>query len=426
MYMKRFSKNVSALSKPLILAAAIVVGLTGCESTEENEELRIAELTPINITRHVEVEWREQAGSGVENYYSNLRPVVVGDVIFAASREGEVTAMSKTNGDELWQVDTRVDGPSLYKTITRESVPSNKLSGGITAAYKNLYIGTENGEVIALSQETGEVLWRTEVKGEVVAAPAAGEGWIAVTTASGHIAVMHPDSGEMRWQTETDVPALSLRGTSSPSIAVGGVLVGTATGKLSVFLLEGGVPAWSVPVGKSKGSTELEQLIDVDTKPVISGSTAYVIAYNGNLVALDMMSGRELWKREYSSYRNISLDDGTLYLTGVKGSIVAVDATSGVEKWSNSVLYNRRLTQPVVYKDTIVVGDFEGYFHFVDKETGDFVSRFKLDDYDYSPVRWFVSWFTIEDRRAYTAPVVDGELLYIQTRDGEVTALRLP
>ena len=426
MYMKRLGENVSALFKPLVLTSIVLTGLTGCETTEENEELRIAELTPINITRHVDVEWREQSGSGVENYYSNLRPVVVGDVIFAASREGEVFAMSKTDGDEIWQVDTRVEGPSLYKTITREAVPSNKLSGGITAAYNNLYIGTENGEVIALSQESGEVLWRAEVKGEVVAAPAAGEGWIAVTTASGHIAVMHPDSGEMRWQTETDVPALSLRGTSSPAIAAGGVLVGTATGKLSVFLLDSGTPAWSSSIAKSSGATELEQLIDVDTKPVISGSTAYIIAYNGNLVALDMMSGRELWKREYSSYRNLSIDQGMLYLTGAKGTIVAVDATSGVEKWSNSVLYNRRLTQPVVYKDTVVVGDFEGYFHFVDKETGEFVSRFKLDDLDYSPFHWFVSWFTIEDRTAYTAPVVDGDLLYIQTRDGEVTALRLP
>ena len=105
---------------------------------------------------------------------------------------------------------------------------------------------------------------------------------------------------------------------------------------------------------------------------------------------------------------------------------MAVDAETGVEKWSNSTLYNRRLTQPVVYKDTVVVGDFEGYFHFVDKETGEFVSRFKLDDIDYSAFHWFVSWFTIEDRRAYTAPVAAGDLLYVQTRDGEVTALRLP
>ena len=426
MLINRIHSFLGAKCKPLVLVAAMVTALAGCESTEENEELRIAELKPLNISRHVDVVWREQAGSGVENYYSNLRPVVVDDIVFSASREGQVTALSAKDGDEIWQIDTREEAPNIWTTLKRESIPSAKLSGGITAAYKNLYIGTENGEVIALSQETGEVLWRTEVKGEVVSAPAAGEGWIAVTTTSGHIAVMHPDTGEMRWQAETDVPALTLRGTSSPTIANGGLLVGTATGKLSVYLLEKGVPAWSEAITKAKGSTELEQLVDADSKPIISGKMAYAVTYNGNLAAVDVMSGRIMWKREYSSYRNLSLDRGVIYLTGVKGGIVAVDAQTGVERWSNTELYNRRLTQPVVYKDTIVVGDFEGYFHFVDKETRKFVSRFKLDDYDYSMARWFVSWFTIEDRRAYTAPVVAGDVLYIQTRDGEVTALRLP
>ena len=54
------------------------------------------------------------------------------------------------------------------------------------------------------------------------------------------------------------------------------------------------------------------------------------------------------------------------------------------------------------------------------------MSRFKLDDIDYSAFHWTVSWFTSEDRSAYTAPVVKDDLLYIQTRDGEVTALSLP
>lgn len=280
--------------------------------------------------------------------------------------------------------------------------------------------------MIALSQDKGELLWRTKVTGEVVAAPGWGEGWIAVATTSGHVTVLHPDTGEIRWEQETGIPALTLRGSSTPTVAGGGVLVGTANGKLKVFILEGGIPAWEATIGKSKGTTELEQLIDADSQPIIVGSTAFMVAFNGNLAAVDIQSGRVLWQREYSSYRNLTFDNNIIYLTDAKGILVAVDASNGIEKWSVADFYNRRLTQPVVYKDMIVVGDFEGYFHFVDKTSGEIVSRFKLDDIDYSKFHWFVSWFTSEDRAAYTAPVADGDLLYIQTRDGEVTALRLP
>jgi outer membrane protein assembly factor BamB len=423
--MMSFLQPAKRLSGVLLLTAVFST-LSGCETTEEIEELKVAELQPINIKRHVEVEWREQAGDGVANYYSNLQPAISGDLIFAASRTGEVFAYSKKTGKEVWGSDVRPESLSLIDRILLEELPSAKVSGGITAAYDNLYVGTEDGEVIALSQDNGEVLWRTEVKGEVVSAPAAGEGWIAVTTTSGHVAALHPDTGELRWQVETDVPALSLRGTSSPTIAGGGVLFGTATGKLSVVVLNKGLTAWEAAISKIKGATELERLVDLDTQPVIAGSTVYTIAYNGNLAAVDMASGQVKWKREYSSYRNLSIEGNTLFLTTSKGVVAAVDATTGVEKWSVSEFYNRRLTKPVVYKDTVVVGDFEGYFHFLDKNDGSIVSRFKYDDYDYSGLNWFISWFTSEDRTAYAAPVIDGELLYIQTRDGELTAVSLP
>mgnify|MGYP005989144131 CR=1 FL=1 len=420
-------KSVKTSGIKLALLASLSASmLMGCETTEENEATRIAELKPINITRHVDVEWREQAGSGVDNYFSNLQPAIVGDVIFAASRKGEVIAYNKLTGEIVWETDTRINAPSLLDKVLLDDNETDKLSGGITAAYKNIYIGSENGEIIALSQADGKLLWRQKVPGEVVAAPDAGDGWIAASTTSGHIVVLHPDTGEQRWQSETTVPTLTLRGTSSPTIASGGVLVGTATGKLQVLLLEQGLLAWDAQIAVVKGTTELERLIDVDSKPIVVGSEVYMIAYNGNLASVDIQSGRINWKREYSSYRNLTLDAGVIYLTDAKGFVTAVDAATGTEKWTNNDFYNRRLTQPVVYKDTIVVGDFEGYFHFLDKSSGVEISRYKLDDYDYSAFHWFASWFTSEDRRAYTAPVASNELLYIQTRDGELTALRLP
>lgn len=417
--------RTSRAAKWPILAILATALLSGCESNDD-EEVKIAELKPINFTRHVDVEWREQAGSGVDNYYSNLRPVVVGDTIFAASRIGDVFAYDRNTGDELWHVDTRENPTTWWDAVKLRPATTDKLSGGITAAYNQLYIGTENGEVIALSQKDGSIIWRQKVDGEVVSAPAAGEGWIAVSTAAGEIELLHPDTGEKRWKFETDVPSLTLRGTSSPTISNGGVLVGSATGKLMVLIMEQGLPAWEVAIGESQGATELERLIDVDSRPIVFGKDVYAIAYNGSLAAIDFSSGRIKWKRDYSSYRNLSLESGILYLTDAQGYVTAVEASTGVEKWSNTDFFNRRLTQPVVYKDTIVVGDFEGYFHFLDIQTGKAISRYKLDDIDYSPFHWFVSWFTPDDRRAYTAPVAAGDLLYVQTRDGELTALRLP
>ena len=396
------------------LGLAALLALVGCESTDEITENTVAEIRPITEKYEVEVEWQESAGEGVGNFFSNLAPVVAGDFIFAGSRAGDIYAFNKADGDLVWSSDIRQTPPTLWSTLTFETIKPAKLSGGIAAAYDNLYVGTEEGEVIALSQQTGEVIWRVEVKGEVVAPPAAGEGWIAVMTSSGHVVVLHPDTGEQRWSSETDVPALSLRGTATPLIANGGVLVGTATGKLSVFLLERGIPAWEQAIGKSQGTTELDRLIDVDSSPLVNGTTVFSIAYNGNLVALDMISGRVMWKREYSSYRNLALNNGVIYLTDAKGSVSAVDASSGIERWTTSELKNRKLTPPVIYKDTLVVADFEGYIHFIDTESGELVARHQ----------YFNGWLTGEEGAQAKMSVSD-DLLFVQTRDGEVSALKL-
>lgn len=392
--------------------------LIACESNDVNDEFKVADLKPIENAKQLEVNWNESAGSGVKDYFSNLRPVSNSTHVFAASREGVVFAFDAENGEEIWQTDIRDPAPTFWSMITFTNIPSARISGGLTYAYGNVYLGTEEGLVVALKEDTGEIVWSQNVSGEIIAPPGAGEGWIAVSTTSGKVVALHPDTGEKRWEVETDVPPLTLRGTASPAIANGGVLVGTATGKIQVFILNKGIPAWDATVGVPSGSTELEKLIDSDSQPVVSGSTIFSIAYNGNLVAVDMKTGRSLWKREYSSYRNIAIEFGTLYLTDFKGNVVAVDASNGVEKWTNSDLYNRQLTEPVIYQDKIVVGDFEGYFHFLDKTSGKIVARYQNDD--------FFEWFTFDQDGGYSAPLVVGDDLVIQTRDGEIWSLRFP
>ena len=71
-------------------------------------------------------------------------------------------------------------------------------------------------------------------------------------------------------------------------MANGGVLLGLETGKLNVLISESGYSAWSAEIAVPKGASEFERLVDVDTKPIISGQFAYAIAYNGNLSAVDI------------------------------------------------------------------------------------------------------------------------------------------
>lgn len=375
--------------------------LIGCSSKDKDELV----LPKIVNQFKTEVVWQETIGNGVEHYFSRLSPAIHNDVVFVANREGQVEALSLSDGKTRWKTDIR-QNISFWPWADNDSA---KLSGGILQAYGKIYIGSENGYVVALDRETGEQVWRIKVPGESLSKPAAGDGLIFINLASGKLLAVHPDTGEERWRFSQEVPALTLRGQSSPTVANGGVLLGLETGKLTVLISENGYSAWSTEVAVAKGSSEFERLIDVDAQPIISGPFAYAIAYNGNLSAIDIRSGNVVWKREYSSYREMAIDGQTIYVVDSNGVVYALDKDSGIERWSQSALRGWYLTGPAVAGNHLAIGDQEGNLHWLNKDSGELVSRRSFDS----------SGFFVE-------PVVGNNTLILYTRDGEISAVKIP
>ena len=388
--------------KPLLLLSAVL--LAACSSKEE------LVLPPVsNSIEPVEV-WDANIGSGVEHYESALTPIIVGDTVYAASREGLVAAFDLADGKRKWQFDLRKpSGSTLWQNIGAVWSGDNaRISGGISQGYDKLYFGTENGDVVALSLD-GELVWRVEVKGEVLVKPAVGEGLVVVATGAGTLVALHPDTGEQRWQFENEQPALTLRGVSEPVIEGGGVIYGSGAGQVGVLFAERGYQVWEEAVGVPTGSTELSRLADVDAKPLVLNGTLYSIAYNGALVAQELRSGRQIWKRDYASFRNLAQSGDTLYLVDTLGTIYALDSRSGTEQWSQFGLNKHVLTGPTVYKNYLVIGDNQGNLHWVNRETGDFVARQSMDSSGF-----------------YTEAVTDGNYLLVQSRNGELVLLQTP
>lgn len=257
--------------------------------------------------------------------------------------------------------------------------------------------------------EDGSVAWKKSVTGEVITPPGAGEGLLLVNTGAGYLVALHPDTGEQRWKYEQEVPPLTLRGISSPVIVNGGVIFGDANGKLNVLVAQSGLEAWKQSVATAVGASELERLVDVDTKPVITADTIYALAYNGNLISVNLKSGQIKWKKEYSAYQNMAMDGFSIFLTDVSGVVYAVDGVTGNMMWKQDVLGRRGVTAAYVSGDYVVVGDSFGYLHWLDKSDGKVVSRIELDSTGF-----------------YISAIGQDNKIIVQTRDGELTAIETP
>lgn len=390
--------------KTLIACGLSLSVLTACSSNDVEEE-PAAPLKELQASVFPEVSWSVSVGNGVGSFYSQLSPAVRYGKVFVAGRFGEVAAFDENTGDQVWSRDFS----EVFRSAALAKNKGARLSGGITAARNKVFIGGESGMLGALDAETGELAWYALTSGEVLSAPTVAEDIVVVHTGIGTIEAYDVESGKQVWTNENQLPNLTLRGTGSPAYESGGFFVGSADGKVSVIIKSNGQTAWQQPIYTPTGGNEFTRMADVDMKPVIVGQNLYAVSYNGNLVAMEMRSGRIIWSRKYSSFNELAVSGLSLFVVDDYSRIYAVDKRNGLELWSNSELINRNLTSAAVFGEYVVVGDFEGYLHFIARESGKIEGRLKIDD-----------------SGLYSQPVVVADKLYVQTRAGKVATVTLP
>ncbi|GGB50591.1 outer membrane protein assembly factor BamB [Shewanella inventionis] len=389
--------------KNLLAVGLSVAFLSACSSSDVEEE-PVSELVEIKATVFPEISWDTNVGEGVGDYYSQLRPTVRYGKLFVADRSGVVVAFDEATGEELWSQNFNDVFEQKLKTKTK----GMRLAAGVTAARNKVFVGGETGLLVALDEATGEVLWSSQANGELLSTPTVAEDVVAVNTAKGAFEGFNIDSGEKLWTYESQLPNLTLRGTSSAAYEAGGFFVGTADGKVAVVVKNNGQAAWEQPVFTPSGGNEFTRMADVDMTPLILGDNLYVASYNGNLVSMELRSGRIIWSRKYSSFNDLAEAGLSLYLVDDRSRIYSVDRRNGLELWSNSTLKNRQLTAAAVIDNYLVVGDLEGYLHFIDRNNGDVVGRIQVDS-----------------DGLFAQPLVVDDKIYVQGRSGKLASVTL-
>lgn len=303
--------------------------------------------------------WRKSLGDSVGRGFPKPVPAMVNQQITVIDdhRRGVVS----------WDYSTR---KKLWSSRFEE-----RIAGGIGGDENRIYLATRDAKLLALSAESGELLWQQQMPSEVLAPPVSNNRVVVVATSDGKLIGLNADDGQQRWLTEREVPALSLRGSSTPLIVGDMVVKGFADGRLVALELDTGFDLWDAPVAIAKGRSELDRMVDADATPVADGGVIYTSAYQGRVVAIGQNSGEVLWSRSISSFSGIAVDLFNIYLTDDQDTVWALDRRTGATYWKQDALEARRVSGPAVIDDYIVVSDFEGYLHWMDRENGAFVAR---------------------------------------------------
>jgi outer membrane protein assembly factor BamB len=383
---------------------------------KNKEKLELQRLDDIYPLFEPEKVWSRDIGKGVKKYFSRLRPVSEYGNLYVADRHGVVAALDPATGKKVWsknfaERENKARWSNFWGVFG--SKESARISGGLTVFSNKVYFGTENGDVYALDAATGDELWKTQVKGEVLAQPAVESGVLAINTGAGTLFALDAETGEQMWSYESEVPPLTVRGVGEP-VGVGGAFIfGTANGRMVLAVAETGQIGWEQVIGQARGITELDRIVDIDSKPLIVGGVGYVISYDGSLAAIELQTGRVSWKRDYRSFNRISLIGNTLVVVDIEGVVYALDRRSGTELWSQNSISRRSITSATPVGDYVVVGDRFGFLHWLSLEDGEIIARYSAGS-------------DSDKKSIYVSPLVIDNTVYAQTRKGRVVAVTVP
>lgn len=384
---KMNSRRAIAGATALMAAASVLLSACGGDAN-------IAEPTPLTELAapgyRMQTLWRTDGGEGAGEYVSGFEPAVADGRVYVANRDGYVTALDLESGERIWRART-----------------GERLISGPSIANDTLLMGTRDGQVVALSASSGERRWTAELSSEVIAAPAANDRRAVVRTLDGRLVALSMADGSRRWTIERTVPTLTIRGTSSPRIVGDTVYAGLDNGKVVALDLDNGEQRWEQAVALPSGRSELERIVDIDADPLVLDNELYAVSAGGEMASLSLTSGRVRWKQQIAAETGLAHDDRSIYTSDMDGVLWSVNRLTGGRSWEQDGLKYRRLSAPAVYQGDLLVGDLEGYLHWLSADDGSVVARGEAVD---------------EAIRA--KPVVAGDRIIVLGAHGDVAAVR--
>jgi outer membrane protein assembly factor BamB len=371
------------------LAVLLAVSLSSCSLfSKKAKPLPPTPLKTFQATVQANVIWQVSTGSYAKSDYVKLHPVVDEQAVYIAGGR-TASAWNKQNGAKIWQTPV-----------------ANIVTGGVNFGEGSVFLGTGNGNAIALDARSGQPRWVQPLSSEVLSVSSAAQGMVVFRTTDGKLHGLSVATGEILWQQSRQTPLLSLRGASVPLIAGDKVIAGFDDGKVAAFDLQAGHQVWEAILAVPRGRTDLDRIVDIDGKMSLVGNTLYAATYHGQVASINAKTGSILWSKGYSTDSGLVADVQSLYTANDQGDLYRIAATNGAPQWKMDDLVRRQPTAPSKLGNYILVGDYAGYLHLINVNTGQFAARLRGDKAGY-----------------IASPLIEGNQAYILGRSGVLTSV---
>ncbi len=229
-------------------------------------------------------------------------PAVGKERLFILGRDGQITCLDK-NGKVHWK--SKIEGHT---------------PASLSQDQHGVYVGTQEGIVLALNPDSGEMLWQLAAGGAVMSEALVWEGKIVFASQDGNIYILSP-RGRVRNVVKVGSPILVRPHIDNNSR----IYVGTEDSVFHCFDLRRQTRMWKIQLGGR-----------ILAPPLADERHVFFAASNCVLFCLDKRSGEIQWWRALPSLSRYDLEfsDGKIIVSSSSPTLICLDRKSGEEAGS--------------------------------------------------------------------------------------------
>jgi outer membrane protein assembly factor BamB len=337
------------------LAAATLSGCSVWNSWFGDDKTKPAALETLSGPATGRVVWSAKG----DNINFPLSIATPADRFVVASSDGTVRALAAADGRELWRGDAGA-----------------KLSAGIGSDGRFAAVVNRDNELVVL--DAGKLVWKKALPTPVVAAPLAAGERVFVLTLDRQVLAFDALDGRKIWELKRPGEPLTLAKAGVLTSYKDTLIVGQGSRLAGIDPLRGQL-RWEASVATPRGTNEVERLADLVGPAVRQGELICARAFQSSVGCVNAERGSALWNRVVGGTNGVGADDQVVVAGDASSRLSAWKLANGDLAWSGDQFQHRKLSEPVLLNKQVLIGDYEGYVHLLDRDTGKTRSRLATD-----------------------------------------------
>ncbi|UAB79527.1 PQQ-binding-like beta-propeller repeat protein [Erythrobacter sp. SCSIO 43205] len=333
-------------------------------------------------------------------------PVIGSGKLFAVDTSGVIYAFDKDTGAQIWRVED---------SDMADDLRPSAFGGGVSYENGIVYATNGAGDVKALRAETGEQIWKVQPAGPLRGSPTIAFGQVYVMTQDNQVIALNAADGALLWNESGSATQSGVFGVAAPAAGQGTVIAGYSSGELSAYRYENGRTLWADALARTNISTKVSSVTDIDADPIIDSGRVYALGQGGRMAAYELVTGQRIWELNLAGISTPAIAGEWIFTLTDDARLLAIARSTGRVRWITQLQTYRnekKKKDPIFWTGPVLAG---GHL---------WVASSRGEVWRVSTGEGSSQMFADVDSPVSLAPVVADNTLYLLDDSGTIHAWR--